>query len=179
MEQLVNESCVSLIPKLMALIHQMSFLPDTNNIKNSIMGYCVPYHHDWSEGKGSLLCSPPLSFSFLSSSLSLSLYLTLLFLPPSLPSLFSFPPSPPSLPLSFFFLPFSFSSSSLPSFDPLLPSLPSFLSSPLPHSFLSLGDTVMVVAPVLNIDTHGHFWLHEPLTPLVMGHLTLISQTLT
>ena len=119
MEKLVNESCMSLIPKLMALIHQMSFLPDTNNIKDSIMRYCVPYHHDWSEGKGSL-CSPPsLSFSSFSSSLSLSLYLTLLFLPPSLPSLFSFPPS---LPLSFFFL-LSTLFRSPPSF-PFLPFFP-------------------------------------------------------
>ena len=163
----MNESCVSLIPKLMALIHQMSFLPDTNNIKNSIMGYCVPYHHDWSEGKGSLLCSPPFLSPFSSS------------LPPSLSHTLSFS-SLPLFPHSLLFLPPSllfFLLSTL--FQSLLPSFPSFLSSPLPHSFLSLGDTVMVVAPVLNIDTHGHFWLHEPLTPLVMGHLTLISQTLT
>ena len=118
MEKLVNESCMSMIPKLMALIHQMSFLPDTNNIKNSIMGYCVPYHHDWSEGKGSLLCSPPslfLSISLSFSSLPLFPH-SFLFLPPLLPSL-----SPFSSSLS------PFSSSSLPSFDPLLPS---FLSLP-------------------------------------------------
>ena len=121
MEGVFNASNQSSLIKLESLLSQLSFLPDTNNLKSSLLSYCVPYHPEWNEGIDISICSSTL-FSFCSSYLSLSLSL--------------------SLPLS-------------------------------------VGDSVLVVAPALNVDSNGHFWLQEPSTPAVLGHLALISQTLT
>ncbi|XP_019856937.1 PREDICTED: uncharacterized protein LOC100631754 isoform X2 [Amphimedon queenslandica] len=90
MEGVFNASNESSLLKLESLLSQLSFLPDTNNLKSFILSYCVPYRPEWNE-----------------------------------------------------------------------------------------GDSVLVVAPALNVDSNGHFWLQEPSTPAVLGHLSLISQTLT
>ena len=54
MESVVSASNESSLSKLESLLGQLSFLPDTNNLKNSLLSYCVPYHPEWNEGNQDL-----------------------------------------------------------------------------------------------------------------------------
>lgn len=183
------ELSVPIVSTLLELMKELSFLPDTVNIKDPLMRYCIPYHRDWREGKRRMgivyihvLYRERCIHYILHTHTHVQMYMCMcdLFGLQCINSYYMY------MYIIKYFVYVIKIIHMLVKITSIycvtyccLSDLINYLSLLSSSSLSPLGDTVPVGAPTPNIDTQGHFWLHEPAAPVILTHLALISHTLT